>query len=92
MLCPKFFEVREAFVACCRVNCFNCTGYTQKNGAVSIVNAIETAPLFCVCPVHGRCLLADTGSPGFSHYYADHPQRSHLSLSLSIKCLSASCN
>jgi hypothetical protein len=27
------------------------TGHTQKNGAVSIVIPIETAPLFCVCPV-----------------------------------------
>jgi hypothetical protein len=27
------------------------TGYTQKNGADSIVNTIETAPLFCVYPV-----------------------------------------
>jgi hypothetical protein len=27
------------------------TGHTQKNGAVSIVNTIKTAPLFCVCPV-----------------------------------------
>jgi hypothetical protein len=28
------------------------TGYTQKSGAVSIVNTIETAPFFCVCPVY----------------------------------------
>ena len=28
------------------------TGYTQKNGAVSIVFTFETAPFFCVCPVH----------------------------------------
>jgi hypothetical protein len=28
------------------------TGYTQKNGAVSIVFTFETAPLFCVCPVY----------------------------------------
>ena len=28
------------------------TGYTQKNGAVSIVNTIEPAPFFCVCPVY----------------------------------------
>ena len=28
------------------------TGYTQKNGAVSIVNTIETAPLFCVDSVY----------------------------------------
>jgi hypothetical protein len=27
------------------------TGYTQKNGAVSIVFTFETAPFFCVCPV-----------------------------------------
>jgi hypothetical protein len=27
------------------------TGYTQKNGAVSIVKTIETAPFFCVYPV-----------------------------------------
>jgi hypothetical protein len=27
------------------------TRYTQKNGAVSIVKTIETAPLFCVHPV-----------------------------------------
>jgi hypothetical protein len=27
-------------------------GYTQKNGAVLIVNTIKTAPLFCVCPVY----------------------------------------
>jgi hypothetical protein len=27
------------------------TGHTQKNGAVSIVFTIETAPFFCVCPV-----------------------------------------
>jgi hypothetical protein len=27
------------------------TGYTQKNGAVSINISIETAPFFCVCPV-----------------------------------------
>jgi hypothetical protein len=35
----------------CAVNCVY-TGYTQKNGAVLIVNTIKTAPLFCVCPVH----------------------------------------
>ena len=28
------------------------TGYTQKNGAVSIVFTIATAPLFCVYPVY----------------------------------------
>jgi hypothetical protein len=28
-----------------------CTRYTQKNGAVSIVKTIETAPFFCVYPV-----------------------------------------
>jgi hypothetical protein len=28
------------------------TGHTQKNGAVSIVFTIETAPLFCVYPVY----------------------------------------
>ena len=28
------------------------TGHTQQNGAVSIVNTIETAPFFCVCPVY----------------------------------------
>ena len=28
------------------------TGHTQKNGAVSIVNTIKTAPFFCVCPVY----------------------------------------
>jgi hypothetical protein len=28
------------------------TGYTQKNGAVLIVNTIKTAPVFCVCPVY----------------------------------------
>jgi hypothetical protein len=27
------------------------TGYTQKNGAVSIVFTIETAPFLCVYPV-----------------------------------------
>ena len=27
------------------------TGYTQKNGTVSIVKTIETAPFFCVYPV-----------------------------------------
>jgi hypothetical protein len=26
--------------------------YTQKNGAVSIVKTIETAPFFCVYPVY----------------------------------------
>jgi hypothetical protein len=31
--------------------CQECTGHTQKNGAVSMVFTIETAPLFCVCPV-----------------------------------------
>jgi hypothetical protein len=30
------------------------TEYTQKNGAVSIVFTIETAPLFCVYPVYNR--------------------------------------
>jgi hypothetical protein len=29
-----------------------CTGHTQKNGAVLIVNTIKTAPLICVCPVY----------------------------------------
>jgi hypothetical protein len=29
-----------------------CTGHTQKNGAVSIVDSFETAPFFCVCPVY----------------------------------------
>jgi hypothetical protein len=28
------------------------TGHTQKNGAVSIGIPIETAPFFCVYPVH----------------------------------------
>ena len=28
------------------------TGHTQKNGAVSIMNIIETAPFFCVYPVY----------------------------------------
>jgi hypothetical protein len=28
------------------------TGRTQKNGAVSTVVTVETAPLFCVCPVY----------------------------------------
>ena len=28
------------------------TGYTQKNGAVTIVKTIETAPFFCVYPVY----------------------------------------
>ena len=28
------------------------TGHTEKNGAVSIVFTIETAPFFCVYPVH----------------------------------------
>ena len=28
------------------------TGHTQKNGAVSKVNTINTAPFFCVYPVH----------------------------------------
>jgi hypothetical protein len=28
------------------------TGYTQKDGAVSIVKTIDTAPLFCVYPVY----------------------------------------
>jgi hypothetical protein len=28
------------------------TGHTQKNGAVSTVKGIDTAPFFCVCPVH----------------------------------------
>ena len=36
----------------CRVYVINCTGHTQKNGAVSIVNSFETAPFFCVCPVY----------------------------------------
>jgi hypothetical protein len=34
---------------CFRINLY--TGHTQKNGAVSIVNTIETAPLFCVYTV-----------------------------------------
>jgi hypothetical protein len=29
------------------------TGYAQKNGAVSIVKTIETAPFFCVYSVLG---------------------------------------
>jgi hypothetical protein len=28
-----------------------CTGHTQKNGAVLIVNTIKTASFSCVCPV-----------------------------------------
>jgi hypothetical protein len=32
------------------------TGHTQKNGAVSIVFTIETAPLFGVCPVYVRIM------------------------------------
>jgi hypothetical protein len=28
------------------------TGYTQKNGAVLIVNTIISAPFFCVCSVY----------------------------------------
>jgi hypothetical protein len=28
------------------------TGYTQKNGAVSVVKTIETAPFFCVYSVY----------------------------------------
>jgi hypothetical protein len=30
---------------------FSYTEYTQKMGAVLIVNNIKTAPFFCVCPV-----------------------------------------
>jgi hypothetical protein len=37
-----------------KTTCGN-TGYTQNNGAVSIVKTIETAPFFCVYPVqHGQ--------------------------------------
>jgi hypothetical protein len=28
------------------------TGHTQNNGAVSSILTIQTAPFFCVCPVH----------------------------------------
>ena len=37
----------------CHILCVWCnnTGYTQNNGAVSIVFTIETAPFFCVYPV-----------------------------------------
>ena len=31
---------------------FEYTGHTQTNGAVLIVFTINTAPFFCVCPVH----------------------------------------
>jgi hypothetical protein len=31
---------------------FITTGYTQKNGAVSIVKTIENAPFICVYPVY----------------------------------------
>jgi hypothetical protein len=34
-----------------------CTGYTQKNGAVSIVKTIKTAPFFCVYPVYRAAIL-----------------------------------
>jgi hypothetical protein len=42
------------------------TGHTQQNGAVSIVNTVDTAPFFCVCPVYSvlwdavLCILAET--------------------------------
>ena len=40
------------------------TGHTQKNGAVSIVFTIETAPFFCVCPVFpGLSKIALWSSP-----------------------------
>jgi hypothetical protein len=43
------------------------TGHTQKNGAVSKVNSIETAPFFCVCPVYTRTHTGGRSSlPGFS--------------------------
>ena len=36
---------------CMYVCMYVCTGHTQKNGAVLIVNTITSAPFFCVCPV-----------------------------------------
>ena len=45
----------HAFMACTGIilsfNVLN-TGHTQKNGAVSKEFTIDTAPFFCVCPVH----------------------------------------
>jgi hypothetical protein len=35
-----------------RTPCAYHTGHTQKNGAVSKVNTVDTAPFFCVCPVY----------------------------------------
>jgi hypothetical protein len=40
------------------INGFDCTGHTQKNGAVSILFTFETAPFFCVCPVYIKVLNA----------------------------------
>ena len=49
MEAARFYETSEY---CVRVGVNVRTGHTQKNGAVSIGITIETAPLFCVCPVY----------------------------------------
>jgi hypothetical protein len=43
--------VRPRCPAYAQCMAYSCAGYTQNNGAVSIVNTIETAPFFCVFPV-----------------------------------------
>jgi hypothetical protein len=43
-----------------------CTGHTQKNGAVSKEFTIHTAPFFCVCPVYNYSDLTSV-SYLFSH-------------------------
>jgi hypothetical protein len=53
--CYTFIKVNVIFVLCVefiRYRNLN-TGLTQKNGAVSIVIPIETAPFVCVCPILG---------------------------------------
>ena len=47
---PKYGDVVIKTKNCTQV--YENTGYTQKNGSVSIVKTIETAPFFCVYSVY----------------------------------------
>ena len=49
------------------------TGHTQKNGAVLIANTIETAPFFCVYPVHGSTAPCGPGPTLWGSSITDTP-------------------
>ena len=52
------YNIPNTTLSCMRTNFFSFayTGYTQKNGVVSVVKTIETAPFFCEYPVYVKKL------------------------------------